>query len=656
MRATRSGTTAATAAVWASTPGHLVSSAQARTPEPVRNEHGTTERSSGGASAISTGAADEEPIRIPLTRRPQFHVVWLALAVILWLWALQSTDLSKIGDYGLLSALPPTFYLALGVLTVGFLCGVRSEAGSRLLAPYLVLFVAVVHASPVLLYGTLRYAWAWKHVGVVDYFMRHHALDPHLSFLPVYQNWPGFFGLSTTLTEAAGLRSALSFAAWAPPVFELLNVAAVWVLVSSLSRDRRVRWTTCWFFLIANWVGQNYFAPQAFVFFLYLVALGIVLGSLSKRPAAPRLLRKLVPPLRATAANPEPTTAATSTWATVGVLCVIFAAVATSHPLTPIVLTAALFGLALFGVLRVRTVPLIMAAMTVGWLLTGARTYFNGNTDSIFRGFGSFSTNFSSNLVQLSHVDASQRLVAQMGRIEVATVAVLAVLGFARRIKRGNWDAGAAVLLASPVVILLGGNYDGEALFRVFLFALPFAAFFIALFLYPSTDSGRGWFTTLFAIAASVLVLTGFLFAYYGKEAWSYFSPGEVRAAEIVYDHAPPGTLLVEGTREYPTQFRDAENITYVAIANEPVGSSARVIAHPVRRLAEWLGSPRYQRAYILITRAQKAQVDALGSLPRGSLDRIERALLASRQFQVVYHDADASVFRLRHHYSPTRR
>jgi hypothetical protein len=604
----------------------------------------------------STEGTDGEPRRMPLTGRPQFHLACLALAVILWLWALQSTDLSNVGDYGLLSALPPTLYLALGVLTVGFLCGVRSEAGSKLLAPYLVLFVAVVHASPVFLYGTLRYAWAWKHVGVVDYLMRHHALDPHLSFLPVYQNWPGFFGVATTLTEAAGLRSALSFAAWAPPVFELLNLAAVWVIVSSLSRDRRVRWTTCWFFLIANWVGQNYFAPQAFVYFLYLVALGIVLRSLSKHPAAPRLLRKLIPPLRATAANPEPTTAGTSTWETVDVLCVIFAAVATSHPLTPIVLTAGLVGLALFGVLRIRTLPLIMAAMTVGWLLTGARTFFNGNIDAIFNGFGSFSTNFSSNLVQLSHVEASQRLVAQMGRIEVATVGALAVLGFLRRIKRGHWDAAGAVLLASPVVILLGGNYEGEALFRVFLFALPFAAFFIALLLYPGADAGRGWFTTGFAIAASALVLTGFLFAYYGKEAWSYFSPGEVRAAELVYNHAPPGTLLVEGTREYPTQFRDAENITYVAIASEPVGSSSRVIAHPVRRLAEWLGSPRYQAAFILITQAQKAQVDALGSLPRGSLDRIERALLASPRFQVVYHDADASVFRLRHYDSRTRR
>jgi hypothetical protein len=595
---------------------------------------------------------DDEPPEIvpergPLTARAPFHIVVLAIAAGLWIWALLVTDLDRIGDFGLLSALPVPFYAAIGVLAVGFLVGVRSGAAGRLLAAYLLLFIGIVHASPAILYGTLRYAWAWKHVGVVDYLMRHHALDPDLSFLPVYQNWPGFFGLAASLTDAAGLRSALSFAAWAPPFFELLNLVAVWVIVSALSDDRRVRWTACWFFLIANWVGQNYFAPQAFVFFLYLVAIGIALRSLSKRPAAPRFVRKLVPRLRDTAVEEVAPAHRGRDRGTVVVLCVVFAAVATSHPLTPIVLTAALAGLALFGILRFRTLPLIMAAMTVGWMFTGARTYFTDNTEAIFRSFGSFSSNLSSNLVQLNKVDESQRIVAQMGRIEVAAIAVLAILGLLRRLKRGKWDAAGIVLLASPLVILVGGNYDGEALFRVFLFALPFAAFFVALLLYPGEESGRSWLTTAGAIGISAVVLTGFLFAYYGKEAWSYFSTREVRAAEIAYDNAPRQTLLVEGTRDYPNQFQFAEDITYVALASEPTASVKQVLARPVAKLADWLGDARYKRAYVIITRAQKEQVDALGPLPRGSLARVEDALLTSPRFETVYHDRDASVFRL---------
>jgi hypothetical protein len=591
---------------------------------------------------------DETPLRVPWAEHAKFHGLLLVVAASLWLVALRTTDLTDIGSYGLLSALPVTFYLALGVLTAGFLAGVRRGASGRLLALYLVLFVAVVHASPVLLYGTLRYAWAWKHVGVVDYFMRTHAIDSHLSFLPVYQNWPGFFGLSTALTEAVGLRSALSFAAWAPPVFELLNLAALWVLFGALTDDRRVRFTACWFFLIANWVGQNYFAPQAFVYFLYLASIGIVLNSLSKRPAAPRIARKLVAPLRATALKVSPAAVTPSTWGTVGVLSVMFAAVATSHPLTPIVLTAALVGLAVFGVLRIRMLPVLMAAMTIGWFMTGARTYYSANTSSIFKGFGSFGTNVSSNLVQLSHVEESQRIISQAGRLQVGFVALLAVVGLVRRIRRGSWDAAALVLLVSPVVILVGGNYDGEALFRVFLFALPFAAFFMAQLLYPSPEAGRGWFTATAAIGISALVLVGFLFAYYGKDAWSYFTRREIRAAALVYDHAPRGTLLVEGTRDYPNQFHDAERFTYLTLANEPTGSVKGVMANPATKLAEWLGDPRYKQAYFLVTRSQKAQIDAIGPLPRGSLTRIENALLASPRFEVVYHDRDATLFTLK--------
>ena len=42
-----------------------------------------------------------------------------------------------------------------------------------LLAGHVVALVAILHATPSILYGTLRYAWAYKHVGIVDYIQRH---------------------------------------------------------------------------------------------------------------------------------------------------------------------------------------------------------------------------------------------------------------------------------------------------------------------------------------------------------------------------------------------------------------------------------------------------------------------------------------------------
>ena len=48
-------------------------------------------------------------------------------------------------------------------------------------------------------------------------------------------------------------------------------------------------WTGIWLFALGNWIGQDYFSPQAFAFFLYLVVVLVVVRWLGRRPAMPRL-------------------------------------------------------------------------------------------------------------------------------------------------------------------------------------------------------------------------------------------------------------------------------------------------------------------------------------------------------------------------------
>ena len=57
------------------------------------------------------------------------------------------------------------------------------------------------------------------------------------------------------------------------------------------------------------------------------------------------------------------------------------------------------------------------------------------------------------------------------------------------------------------------------------------------------------------------------------------------------------------------------------------------------------MSNQRYALTYLLITRSQKANIDALGIMPAGSLDRIENALMVSGKFKVVYGNADAKIF-----------
>jgi hypothetical protein len=120
-----------------------------------------------------------------------------------------------------------------------------------------------------------------------------------------------------------------------------------------------------------------------------------------------------------------------------------------------------------------------------------------------------------------------------------------------------------------------------------------------------------------------------------------------VRAAEFVYESAPPGSLLVEGSRNYPSRFVNYERFTYVSIADEPADSVGELLADPVDKLAEWLSNPRYTGAYVIITRSQKVENDTIGPLPEGALASVEAALEASDRFVVLVGNEDATVFKL---------
>ena len=339
-------------------------------------------------------------IRARLTLPRWWPAVTLGGATTLWLVALGRIGPHSVGRYGLASGLPATLYAAVGLIALGTIISIRRGAPLATTAAHLVLFVLVIHATPAIAFGELRYAWAWRHVGIVDLMHRRHALIPGTPVLPIYQYWPGFFATATTLTEGAGRSSALMFAAWAPPVFELLFALALWVVLSALTDDRRRVALSVWLFLIANWVGQDYFAPQAFSFFLYLVALAILLRWFRKPTAA--------------AARPTPLPAPqrrTMVWVLIGVM----AATTVSHPLTPLILCVALCLLTVFRVLDRRWPAVVVVLLTGTWLVTGAYDYTSSNFSGLVSGLGKLGNNVGSNLANLNELERGAELRRQHG-------------------------------------------------------------------------------------------------------------------------------------------------------------------------------------------------------------------------------------------------
>jgi hypothetical protein len=541
----------------------------------------------------------------------------LGLALLLWVVSLPQMDPSAMTDLGLISVMPTTFIIALGLLVGSFVTLVHRQPERRVaLTAHLVTLIAFLHATPSILYGTLRYSWAWKHVGIVDYIQRHGTVTPSIHWLPVYHNWPGFFGLDALLTELAGLHSTLDMAIWGPPFFNLLDLGALLFLFTALTRDRRVIWLGCFFFLIANWVGQDYFSPQAFAFFLYLVTLGVIARWVGRRNR-----------LRTPA---------------VGLVVLLLVAIASAHALTSVMAVIAVGAAVVVRRSGVRWLPLAAGAITVVWDRVFAWDYVHANASGTFAQIRLPWSTTESSLTAVGKLSADQAFVAHVARGLVVGMVALAAVGAARQWQAGRLDRFAAALAAAPVLLFASGNYDGEILFRIYLFSVPFLAF-LAASLFAA--HGRSWAPALTGGVAA-LVLTAFVVAYYGKEHSNYFTPAEVSATNYLYTHAPAGSLLIEGTHNYPAQWKNYERFSYVTIANEPAGNVRRLLADPAGVLASWMAPHR--SSFVILTRSQEIDVDANGAMPRGSVDRIQSALAASPRFRVVRRNADATIFALR--------
>lgn len=189
-------------------------------------------------------------------------------------------------------------------------------------------------------------------------------------------------------------------------------------------------------------------------------------------------------------------------------------------------------------------------------------------------------------------------------------------------------------------------SYGGEAVFRIFFFALPFIALLAAGLFFPTAEKGQSRLTTPIFALLSVPLILGFLLANNGKDRQYRFTEDEVTAAHWLYSRAGPGTLLVEAARSYPSQFLNYENFIYLPITNESRDEREKILADPARVLARWFSDPDWQDGYVILTRSQQAYAEAMGILPKGALDRMAMDLIASPDFLLVYTNRDARVFR----------
>ncbi|WP_233518234.1 hypothetical protein [Streptomyces corynorhini] len=567
-------------------------------------------------------------------------------AAALWSWSLPRIGFRDIGEFGLLDRFPMAFYLSLAVLTAGFLRTLR-RAGTAPLWPltYCAALLVAIKAPPALLYDSVRYAWASKHDAVIARLLAEGTVHPHAELpggMSAYDQWPGFFSLNAALIRAFGVEGAASYANWAPVVFGLLTLPVLVLIYRTFTDDWRLVWTAVWIFQLANWVGQDYLAPQAFAYLLFLSVFAVVVRHFV-RPGSAGTLRSRDRLDPAAAAVPPPTG-----WrqraVCVAILAPLIAAVNASHQLTPVMLCMTLMALCLTRRYRNLGLLAVTGFIMLIWDLTMGRVLFLDTLSTLRDSFGDLMQNSRPGFAG-EPTGPGPELV---GSANIVMVLVLGGLAGAAVLLRRRLVRSALPLLlaaAAPVPLFAVNDYGGEMLFRVYLFGLPGTAFFAAAALVPtSTGTSRvrryARRTTAVALPLALLALLGgFLPSYYGKEGMQYAPPAEDAFVKRSYDRAPEGALIMAATGSFPGAYYRYDRYERWFFTEQEVPENLKMLRDPAGYLDG--GVPAGRPAYVLLTPSQDKATIGEGYLPAGGFTRLREALKRSPRFRVVEESAE---------------
>jgi hypothetical protein len=601
------------------------------------------------------------------------HITLLTGAVALWAFSLTRVRLGDMAGRGMIDVLPPTYYLAFALLLIGFAVAMqRDPPPSLLLWVYVLAFIALLHATAPLLYAEPRFAWTYKHLGVIDLIAKTGATDREVD---IYNNWPGFFALNAWLSTAGGV-APIAYAGWTPLLLNVLDVLVVRFALRGLTGDSRLLWTATWIFVLGNWNGGDYLAPQAFGFALGTVTLGICLrcarwprrglrrSADDPRPAPRWPGRRLRTRLRSGwatlgPASPPPAETRISPSAGLGLGGVCFLAVVVSHQLSPVMVVAAVAGLALVVGIVPLWVPLAMAAVEAGWLVL-ALPFLSGRFDLL--AFDPLARPPTGAIGTTGLPGLALHGLTLRGLF--ATIALLAAIGAVRRWRAGHRDLAVYVLVIAPVAIVLIQPYGGEATFRAYLFALPWLSFLAAGACRPAPARG-GLARTAAALpvlVATALITGLMLFVFYGLELVNRIDRADVAAALWYERHAPARSTAVYLAPNFPGRLSFRYATLYPATGPpSPVLPNERGVAGHApgpgvtRVIARLFRLSGKSRGFVILSPSEARFARLYGLLPDGSSERVARTLANDPAYRLVYHNGEARIFAYRRPARPPR-
>ncbi len=576
---------------------------------------------------------------------PVQPLIFPVLVVVTGCAAATAGDQERIGSWGLVQALPGLYFISLAVLTVSFFMEMFGRGGRErqvVLAVHLVGLVVLLHGVAGFLEQEPRFPTAWLHAGYTEQILERHfapgSVDARFT-------WPGFFGAAATVTGAAGLDSAVPLLRWAPIFMVLLYLPPLFVIGRQLTGSVTATWLGLWMFLLVNWVGQDYFAPQTLGFTLYLTAVAMLVaffrqpspgpGPLEQTPRWSWLTRG---DLLAFDGRPDVETAPRTRVALIILLMVIAAGLAMTHQLSPIVLVLACGGLVLVGRCRLTVLPVIAGVFTLAWISVGTTDYWLGHLDTIFGGVGNVQEVLSNSVGErvegsTIHLVVVRLRLALTASVWAMMVAAALLLWLRRRPPLTLFTLGIVPFAT------LAQNYGDEGVMRIFLFSSPFACLLVGQAVTSLLHLPR---VRPAVLVAALTLLPLFLVTRYGNESFEQVRPDEIDAIHALYRLAPRGADLVSPTSQVPWRFTHATDYDY----GRPEYADAFLTGR--RPAVRWLlggSAENASGAYLVVTRSQQIYAyEALGQ-PRDWFEEVRRKLHSKNGYRLLFRNQDASIY-----------
>lgn len=567
----------------------------------------------------------------------------LGAAMLLWILSLPAVDVDSVGEYGLLTELPLAWYVALGTLVLGAATAACTQRASGwTTAAYVCAVVVVLYATVPLVADAPTFAWTYKHIGVTRLIGLEGGVD---TTVDIYNRWPGFFALTAVFSKLAGLPNPVSYAGWSEPLFAILNALLVAAIARAVAPGVRVAGLAALLFTLANWVGGQYFSPQALGFTLSLALMLVILRTLSTTGGARRsmdLVERLTRRPQRQLLLAEPLRWGRGT----GLALVLFldGVIVATHQLTPYLLVLQVGALVAFGAVRPRWLPAAMLVLAVAYLLP--HLGYLQRDYAVFAGFNPLAN--ATGPTQAWDLDPvpGKRLQGSATTLLTLTVWALAFVAVARLARLGLARRALPLLGAAfaPLVVLLVQDYGNEATLRVILFSTPWCAVLIA---WAISTAQRPAIRHVAGVLTPAALAPLFVAAFFGAHELYVVPRGEVRASEHFYAEARAGSALVTASVGFPGNvgpryelMRRGELLADDRFRRRPLGDEdVPAVIASIREIS--------QRGYVAFSTSQERYVETFQLTPPGALGRLEAAIAASPRFRLWHATDDARLYEL---------